>query len=232
MKVAIVTPYYREDPEKLARCMDSVRDQTHPCRHLMVSDGYPSDFVDGDEVVQHVLLPVAHGDYGDTPRFIGTVTAFSQGFDAVCWLDADNWLEPDHVERMVEIAREHGVAIVTATRNLYRPDGTFLDTCTESDGATFNDTNCYFLTRPAMGLACTWGFKDKSVAAVGDRIVFDAVKNCGLARAHCRAPTVNYETNVAAHYLQRGETPPETARVIFRDQNGVWGSKLYSEFVR
>jgi len=231
MKVAVITPYYKESVEKLRRCMDSVRDQTHSCIHIMVSDGHPAEFVDirktkdlepeGQETIQHLLLPVAHGDYGDTPRFIGTVSAYSQGFDAVCWLDADNWIEPTHVESLLELAHRKVVNVVTATRNLYRPDGSFLDICNESDGESFNDTNCYLLMREAMAVACRWGFKSKSISAVGDRVVFDSVKTLFPKRAHNVTPTVNYESYVAAHYIQRGETPPREARVIHSRDGGM-----------
>jgi glycosyltransferase involved in cell wall biosynthesis len=232
MKIAVITPYYQEPAEKLIRCMDSVASQTYPCNHIMVSDGYSQSSVAARvDHLQHIVLPKAHGDYGDTPRAIGTMTAYSQGYDAVCWLDADNWLEPNHVSEMVERALKHGVSVVTATRNLYRPDGTFLDVCRESDGENFNDTNCFFITRPAMALAMHWVFKDRGLAAVGDRVVFDAVKKTVPARSHCSKPTVNYESCVAAHYLERGLVPPPEARIIFRrGENAPFESMLYTEF--
>lgn len=236
MKIAVVTPYYREPEDKLFRCLESVFRQTRPCTHIWVADGHPTDVMDGmfesyPDHFQHIVLPQAHRDYGDTPRAIGTMSAFSQGFDAVCWLDADNWFEPDHVETMVESALEQGVAFLTATRNLYRPDGTFLDVCRESDGKTFCDTNCFFLTRPAMPLASHWVFKDKSLAAIGDRVIFQALKQAFPAWHHCSKPTVNYESCVAAHYLERGLTPPPDARIIFRrTETAPFESMLYTEF--
>lgn len=195
----------------------------------MVADGHP---VELPEDIEHIVLPVSHGDYGDTPRCIGTMAAYSQGFDAVCWLDADNWLEPKHVETMVDIVIEHGVSVVTAARNLYWPDGEFLAVCEESNGVVFNDTNCYFITRKAMPLATTWVFKDKALSVVGDRVLFERVRAEFPARFHSRTPTVNYESCVAAHYIERGLEPPKEARIIFRNgPTGSFHSMLYSEFV-
>jgi hypothetical protein len=232
MKIAVVTPYYKETTDKLARCVSSVENQTHPCTHIMVADGHPNAYFDQANV-QHIVLPQAHGDFGDTPRCIGTMAAYSQGFDAVCWLDADNWFEPNHIATMVELMIEHGVSVVTASRNLYSPTGAFIGLCTESDGINFNDTNCYFLSRKAMPLAAQWVFKDKAASVVGDRVIFSSICKSFPARFHCRTPTVNYETYVAGHYLERGMTPHPEARIIFRMENEEnFQTMLYSEFVK
>ncbi|MDP9413866.1 MAG: hypothetical protein M3Q08_07205 [Pseudomonadota bacterium] len=73
MKVAVVTPYYREPLETLERCHESVRRQPHSCTHFMVADGHPRAEVNSWPDVQHFALPVSHGDYGNTPRSIGGV---------------------------------------------------------------------------------------------------------------------------------------------------------------
>src|SRR5262245_48591144 len=166
MRVAVVTAYYQEPLGILQRCVDSVRAQGHPCTHILVADGHARPELD-EWPVQHVKLPVSHRDIGDTPRLIGCVSAYSQGFDALCWLDADNWLEPAHVALCVALAQEQGVSVVTSARMLRRPDGSALGVCTESDGETFNDTNCYFLTREAMGSSVVWVFKQSE--RIGDR---------------------------------------------------------------
>jgi hypothetical protein len=38
---------------------------------------------------------------GNTPRAIGGILADAYGFDAVTYLDADNWYDPAHVEDFV-----------------------------------------------------------------------------------------------------------------------------------
>lgn len=194
--------------------------------HLMVADGFPRAKLVSKHTKDHIILPNANADYGDTPRSIGSIHAFSQGFDAVCWLDADNWLEPSHVQQAVDlVTRDPMVEIVTIPRNLYRPDQTLLAVDTESDGLSFNDTNCYFVTRRAMNIACSWVFKDKRNAVVGDRFVWQAAQRFSIAR--CSAATVNYESKVAVHYIERGEQPPVDARVIVPDGNGFYKSVAY-----
>lgn len=212
MRIAIVTAYYKEPLEVVRRCVDSVKAQTPRCTHILVADGHARPEIDSWDV-QHIKLPVSHGDYGDTPRFVGSVSAHARGFDALCWLDADNWYEPDHVASCLELAQARGVSVVTATRILRRLDASALGVCTESNGREFNDTNCYLLMRPAMLVARAWGFKPAGHKSVGDRIVWRAVLSAFPERAHNPKPTVNYETLVAMHYLERRELPPPEAKV-------------------
>ena len=218
MRIAIVTPYYNEDNETLIRCIDSVKAQTVKCSHIMVGDGGAlspaSAFAD-----EHIVLPKSCQDYGDTPRMIGATFAFTQGYDAMCWLDADNWFEPNHVEEMLEAVNLNPTAeIITATRNLRRPDGSLLGVCDESNGETFNDTNCYFILRSAMSIAKEWVFKNKKEAIIGDRKVWEAAKK--FSREHVTTPTVNYTTMFGVHYAQRGENPPKGAKVILSTDGG------------
>lgn len=182
----------------------------------MIADGYPEERLPG-LAGQHIVLPVAHRDYGDTPRLIGTLSAYQQGFDAICWLDADNWLEPDHVERLLKIANQEVVSVVTATRNLRREDGSLLSACTESNGDHFCDTNCYLIMRDAIPtIAPAWGFKPPQMGVIGDRLVWQKARDNYQERGHCSEPTVNYTTNIAVHYLAAGEQPPSNARVIMQ----------------
>lgn len=216
MRVAIITPYYREEPDVLSRCITSVKEQTHAADHIMVADGNPNALAIG-EATHHIVLPTPSGDYGDTPRAVGSIFAHSNGYDAFCWLDADNWLEPTHVEELVNIADQEMADVVTATRNLRRPDGSLLGLCTECDGKSFVDTNCYLIARPYMRLAATWVFKDKRNAVIGDRYIWAAAQASTQRIAHNPTPTVNYTTVIASHYLERRENPPENARWIIQN---------------
>src|SRR5690606_27227136 len=117
--------------------------------NVMISDGYPNLVVDTCEKTVHIKRP-NHGDYGDTPRAIGGLSASNMGFDAITLLDADNWCEPNHLELLSAVQRESGAMVVTGTRYLRRPDESIMGVCNESDGETFNDTNCYLIMRPAF----------------------------------------------------------------------------------
>lgn len=220
MRIAVITPYFKEPIEKLRRCHDSVLQQTHAdIEHIMVADGFPKAEIDAWPRCLHIHLPVNHNDSGDTPRIVGSASACARRFDGVVFLDADNWFDPGHIGKLVEAHQRSGAPVVTCARRLVRPDtGEVLGTCTESDGQRFNDTNCYLITEQAYPLLAAWGFRNQAVAAslrtVGDRLFWSAVVNSGVGRVHVGEPTVNYETTYAVHYPARKLEVPEFAKMI------------------
>ena len=232
MLVAVITPYFREPIEVLRRCHESVQRQTHPdVVHIMLADGNPHPEVDSWDVL-HVKLP-ACADSGDTPRTIGALIASNRGAQAITLLDADNYFDADHVQVLLDLQRSSGAQVVTGTRMLMRMDGSRLGVCTESDGSTFNDTNCYLLTRDTFPVFSSWGWKDRADGITGDRVFWNAIKQAGFSRAHCARPTINYVTSYAYHYGLFDEPPPAGAKVIVRFQ-GESHSRLisYADYVR
>jgi glycosyltransferase involved in cell wall biosynthesis len=221
MRIAVITPYYKETEATLRRCADSVAAQTlSHVDQIFVSDGHPRDVVDTFPNAVHIRVP-NHDDYGDTPRAIGALHAVNRGYDAVAFLDADNWYEPQHLELLAREAVTHGVPVATATRTLWSEEGEPLGVCTECDGDIHVDTNCFLILSPAYRVLSAWGFKDRNNSISGDRIFWRAIKDAGLGRVRCASPTVNYTTNFAAHWVRIGRTPPSTAKVSVRLPDGV-----------
>src|ERR1700722_9337974 len=95
MSIAVITPFFRTPSGWFQQCLDSVARQTTACTHVVVCDGspLPSD-VKMTDAVQIVTLPKPHGDFGNAARAIGSVSAVCRGFDAIAYLDSDNWFEP------------------------------------------------------------------------------------------------------------------------------------------
>lgn len=214
MRVAVITPYYKESLDVLIRNRASVARQTHKdVVHYMLSDGYPKP--EFDDLMFHVKLP-ACGDYGDTPRLVGCAIADAQGVDAILLLDADCWLEKDHVERMLRVMRKKDVPIVTCPRRLWRMDGSYMGVDTESEGKHFNDTNCYLIRRDAFHLLRAWGLKDRRLCIVDDRVFWATVKAHNVPIARSKKATVNYPTSFAYHYTMRDEPVPKGAKVIMQ----------------
>jgi hypothetical protein len=211
MKIAVITPYYKTEPAWLEQCCASVNAQTHPCTHFLIADGIPQSLPDGFNG-QHLVLPANHGDYGDTPRALGAITAINQGFDALAFLDADNWYEPDHIQAMVDLQAAEQADICTATRNLFTLEGELLGQCTESDGAGFTDSNCLFLTRRAFPSVNLWWMMPKKFHCIGDRYVWYQIGKLGYKTAHCDTPSVGYRTAFEWHYKSFGRTPPPEAK--------------------
>lgn len=220
MKVAVVTPYFSEPEDILERCLSSVQSQSYSgTQHICVADGRPAATTLLSKVI-HITIPNS-GDVGTTPRNVGMLVAMAQGADAMTFLDADCWFEPQHIERMVGVMLGYDAPVVTVARNLRRPDGSFLALDTESNGRTFNDTNCILLRRDAYRLLDAWIFASRGEALIHDRLFWKRVAESGLKRAHVAEATVNYTTSFAAHYLSRREQPPAGAKIIVRTQEGL-----------
>ena len=212
MRVAVITPYYRETPDVLRQCLESVQVQTSACTHFVVADGYPQNWLGGFPV-EHITLPKAHGDNGNTARSIGSLSAMNQGFDAIAYLDADNWFYPEHIEAMIFLHQESGAIVGTSTRSVHRLDGSlmYVDE-SESDGSVYADTSCLFLTRPAFKLLPAWAMMPKEMGPLCDRIFWELIQGNGYTCAHYPLPTVAFRTQYQVHYEAIGEVPPGGAK--------------------
>ncbi len=212
-RYAIITPYYKEPCDVLERCIASVRDQTVATDHFLVADGFPQDWVDSAGV-RHIRLDSAHADFGDTPRGIGAMTAVSEGYEAIGFLDADCWLEPDHTEHCLELVQQaHSGACdyVIALRHERRPDGTIMDIGQVSPDKHV-DTNCFFFLKTAFHVLPVWKSIPREISIVGDRVFYNAVRANALQPVLATRKTVNYTCMWESIYRAMGETPPEGAK--------------------
>jgi hypothetical protein len=213
LKVAVVTPYHKETEAVLMRCRDSVSRQTYPCTHIMVADGHAMPVFDRMQGVLHITLPVENADYGNTPRAIGGLLAEAYGFDAVAWLDADNWYDIHHIEKMLCIAAIHqGIQLVSCRRRFYDTAQYDLGiTEAEEDMGSHVDTNCWLVLRSAFALLRFW-LLPKTLAAIGDRLLLGKVVHDRFRRVAAPDRTVGYQTLWASHYAQAGLPPPPGAK--------------------
>lgn len=213
MKVAIVTPYHDPNSPYLKQCAESVRGQIHGDNlHILVGDGCKTEKLQEHSKLLHIQLSKNIGDYGDSPRSLGAIYAFSLGADAVAFLDSDNWFAPDHIDSLIELHRETQADVLTSFRNLTHLDGSILGVCPESDGQTFCDTNCMLFTRRAKTIAASWWTIPPELHAIDDRIIWDRILKSRLHVACTGRPTVNYRTAFAFHYRHFGLEPPPEAK--------------------
>lgn len=216
MKVAVVTPYYRESETVLRRCLDSVQAQTYrQVTHYMVADGHPRhDVLQHYAAVVHVPLPRSHGDFGDTPRGVGGMCALSEGADVCLYLDADNLLLPGHVQSVVDVyaqAQAAGAPLdaVFADRHIFFPDHPHLRLSDPEDKTRLLvDTNCISLARSAAFLWAAWGQIPPAMAPACDRVMFGLIRYHRLRYAWTGLPTVLYESNWSRNYRMAGLPVP------------------------
>jgi glycosyltransferase involved in cell wall biosynthesis len=158
MKVAIVTPSIGQD--SLTKCLLSVQNQSyedivhyvfidgeeHGCNirnqlDLRTGSGTLKPFEDKNVPIKTVTLEenIGKGWYGHR---VYAACSFLVNADAICYLDEDNWFEPDHVKKLVEKLK-NGNQWAYSLRKIYDQKGNFIceDNC-ESLGiwpVYFND---------------------------------------------------------------------------------------------
>lgn len=212
-RCAVVTPYFKEAQSVIERCHRSVAGQTIEVDHILVSDGFPQDWIDKTPA-RHIRLDRNHADYGNTPRTIGAMLAIGEEYDAVALLDADNWLENNHCARCLDLAFADGKIthdVVIAQRRFVRADGSVLPIPEEPDRHHV-DTNCFFLTKGAFYTLPRWGLMPKALAAFCDRIFWLYLKQQPLRMTRADSVTVNYYCGYESAYRFVGEEPPADAR--------------------
>ena len=128
MKVAIVTTTIGS--EHLVRCVDSVDKQTYSdLTHYVFIDGEQSessviDKIEGATKVKKIVLEenVGKGWYGHR---VYSACSFLVNADVICYLDEDNWYEPNHVEKLVDKIKQ-GNDWAYSLRKIYDKDGEFI----------------------------------------------------------------------------------------------------------
>jgi glycosyltransferase involved in cell wall biosynthesis len=226
-RVAVVTPYFKEPREWLERCIDSVRRQTHACTHIVVSDGHPQEWLDNSGV-RHIRLDRSHGDFGNTPRAIGAQLAIAGDYDAITFLDADNWYALDHIEGCLQAASRFPCDYVVTKRQFARVDGSVLPYRLRED-ENFNhiDTSCFFLLKGAFHTVPRWLLMPQEVAALGDRVYARSLRAEGLIERQNDRASVFYLCTWRDVYEAVGEPPPNFAKPPIDVRGvGAWIKKL------
>ena len=185
MRVAIVTPTIGS--EHLVRCVDSVDKQTYSdLTHYVFIDGEQSelsviDKIEGATKVKKIVLEenVGKGWYGHR---VYSACSFLVNADVICYLDEDNWYEPNHVEKLVDKIKQ-GNDWAYSLRKIYDKDGNFLcnDDCESLgkwpvyfNGEVFHiDTSSFAIRRDiAVRIGHAWYGQWGA-----DRQFFSALKN-------------------------------------------------------
>ncbi len=179
MNVCVVTPYFNTDLAWLQLAHDSVKAQSIPAHHVVVCDGSTPAQIEAFRG-SHVLLPRNYRDYGNTPRLIGCYHAMARGADAIAFLDADNWFQPDHLEGLLAFARNNSLDACSSARMLVRLDGSPLMKCPQVNGRPYIDTSCLLVMRPAFEHLIAWVLSPQSQAATADNRLWQHMRRMGV----------------------------------------------------
>ena len=211
IKPAVVTPYCGESARVLSRCHHSVACQTYPARHFFVADGLPDPAVD-EFNAEHIILSKSHDDFGNTPRALGALSAINQGFNAVFFLDADNWYLHNHVEEGVKLKFQNSSIDVAASfRRIILPSNVEISPDQEDLDFCHLDTSCMGFFESAFMLLPFWATMTPELSPIGDRIVYQEMKSRNLKIEWTKRESVFYSSNYAHHYQRAGLQVPEDA---------------------
>ena len=212
--VTVITP--TTGASYLKQALESVKSQTYEnVQHLVVVDGnHPKAHVmlqDYPEV-DVIELPYPTGiDRYNGHRIYGASTYLAKG-EYLCFLDEDNWLEPDHVESMMKVI-ESGNQWAYSLRKITDKDGNYMcnDDC-ESLGKYpsclndyFVDVGCYFFPKElALQLTPIWHRKarEPGVPEV-DRMLIHVLRQNNLTCDSNGLYTLNYRTGNTERSVQK-----------------------------
>ncbi len=183
--------------------------------------------IDAVPLYKLIELPVAHGDGGSAARCIGAIEAITSGFDAVAFLDGDNWYAPGHLSEMVALHKETGAPLCTGTLSIVRIDGTAWEGVHgESDGKKHADTNTIFVTREAFPLLLNWALVPAELGCICDRVWWQLAKASGYKRAHLALETVFYRNRYAQQYRLKREEVPGRSKEFVPPASGTYSVKV------
>ncbi len=228
MRVAIVTPSIGSP--YLKQCLDSVQNQIYSdLTHYVFLDGKESfDSINSDiaklpnkREVKTISLEenIGNGWYGHR---VYAACSFLVNADVICYLDEDNWLEPNHVESIVKTLEE-GNQWVYSLRKIYNKEGNYVcdDNCESlgqfpvffNDSVYHVDTSCFGIRRDvAIHVGHAWYGKWGA-----DRQFFSNLKK--------HFPQYSGTTNRTVSYRLDGN-PNSVNEKFFRDGN----QKMYEKY--
>jgi glycosyltransferase involved in cell wall biosynthesis len=130
LKVAVITPTINSDT--LAKCLVSVRDQTYQnlTHYIFIDGGGHEDMVrkrlfktSATPKTKTIVLEenIGKGWYGHR---VYAACSFLVNADIICYLDEDNWIEPNHVEKLVERIKR-GVDWAYSLRKIHDKESNF-----------------------------------------------------------------------------------------------------------
>jgi glycosyltransferase involved in cell wall biosynthesis len=147
LSVAVVTS--TQGRSTITKAIQSVKDQTRKATHYVFIHG--AEYSDktiphlaNDTVAVHLPRANGGGGYGMAPVF--ALAPFAITEDVICYLDDDNWYEPDHIESLVEMIEKHDLGWAYSLRKIVNNEGNFIcdDNC-ESIGCIPNSVNQYLV---------------------------------------------------------------------------------------
>jgi hypothetical protein len=203
LKIAVITPYFKEPLSILRQCHLSVIDQkvNASVTHFLISDGYPAEEIDAWKA-KHITLPQSHDDNGNTPRGLGSVEAKKEGFDFITFLDADNWLHQNHLQSLLDKWIESKNPVICSSRTYHQLNGKQIIFEEPDENSFYHvDTSCFFLHKDSFDVIDIWLKMPKALGPLCDRVFMSAIKFKKYPISFTKKRTLAFRSQYLFHYL-------------------------------
>jgi glycosyltransferase involved in cell wall biosynthesis len=235
MKIAIITPYFKESLDVLEQNYKSVIDQDLNTDHYFIADGYPLDAISKWKV-KHIILDKSHDDNGNTPRGVGSKKVRELNYDFLAYLDADNWFHKNHLKSLINLYNDAKVNICCSKRTFHHMNGKelYISEMPE-DEFEHVDTSCFLIHNSAFELTKIWEKMPKILSPICDRIFYKSIfihKKYSIAFSNLR--TVAFRSQYLSHYKSANEQPPKNLKGLVGRESYEWlkteiGKKISKE---
>lgn len=226
LSVAVVTS--TQGRSTITKAIQSVKDQTRKATHYVFIHG--AEYSDktiphlaDDTVAVHLPRANGGGGYGMAPVF--ALAPFAITEDVICYLDDDNWYEPDHIESLVEMIEKHDLGWAYSYRKIVDNEGSFIceDNC-ESLGMQLNSDNQYLVDNSCYAVRTNVARRHSHawyVPVISDRSFQHELMRAGLSVGTTGKHSVNYR-------LSKDGTGGMTAEKFIN--NNEWMKKHRPDF--
>jgi hypothetical protein len=235
MKIAIITPYFKESLDILEQCYNSVLAQGVNADHYFIADGFPRNEINSWKI-KHIILEKSHDDNGNTPRGIGSKTARELNYDFISYLDADNWFHKDHLKSLINLYNDTKANICCAKRTFHHINGDDLSISEmPEDKFEHVDTSCFLIHNTAFEVTKIWEKIPKILSPICDRIFYKSIiihKKYSIAFSNLR--TVAFRSQYISHYKTANQKPPLKLKELIGKESYDWlkteiGKKISKE---
>jgi hypothetical protein len=235
MKIAIITPYFKESLDVLEQNYKSVIDQDLNTDHYFIADGYPLDAISKWKV-KHIILDKNHDDNGNTPRGVGSRKVRELNYDFLAYLDADNWFHKNHLKSLINLYNDAKVNICCSKRTFHHINGNDLNISEmPEDKFQHVDTSCFLIHNSAFELTKIWEKIPKILSPICDRIFYKSIiihKKYSIAFSNLR--TVAFRSQYLSHYKTANQNPPLKLKELIGKESYEWlktetGKKISKE---
>ena len=223
MKIAIITPYFKESLDILEQCYNSVLAQEVNADHYFIADGLPRNEINSWKI-KHIILEKSHDDNGNTPRGIGSKTARELNYDFIAYLDADNWFHKDHLKSLTNLYNNTKANICCSKRTFHHINGEDLNISEmPEDKFQHVDTSCFLIHNSAFEVTKIWEKMPKILSPICDRIFYKSIiihKKYSIAFSNLR--TVAFRSQYLSHYKTANQQPPENLKGLIGRESYEW----------